>query len=164
MPHSTPIAYSHHDHDHCIGDALTAAKEICSARGARLTDLRLQVLELIWQNHKPLGAYDLMDMLAIASTRRVAPPTVYRALDFLLEQGLIHRINALNAFVGCPSPQKNHQNHFLICRQCGVAVELNSPKLSDDIVAHAKTSGFSVESQSVEIMGLCPNCQTEPQA
>lgn len=160
VPH-TPIAYSHHNHDHCIDDALTAAREICDSRGARLTDLRLQVLELIWQNHKPLGAYDLMDMLAKISTRRVAPPTVYRALDFLLEHKLIHRINALNAFVGCPSPQYIHQNHFLICRLCGVAVELNNSVLSEDIVNHAKKSGFSVESQSLEVMGLCPNCQSE---
>lgn len=159
MQTTTPIACSHHDHTDCIDDALNAAKELCALRGVRLTDLRLQVLELIWQNHKPLGAYSVMEMLAKVSTRRVAPPTVYRALDFLLEQGLIHRIHALNAFVGCPSPRHSHQTHFLICRACGVAVELNSPRLADIIEEEASMAGFSVESQSVEIMGLCPRCK-----
>ena len=154
----TPIACSHHDHDHCIHDALEAARNLCLSRGVRLTDLRLRVLELIWQNHKPLGAYTLMEMLAKANTRRVAPPTVYRALDFLLEQGLIHRINVLNAFIGCPSPGTKHQSHFLICRHCGVAIELNEPTLSQQILHVAKEAGFTVETQALEVSGLCANC------
>lgn len=154
----TPIACSHHDHDHCISDALEAARQLCVGRGVRLTDLRLQVLELIWQNHKPLGAYTLMEMLAKANTRRVAPPTVYRALDFLLEQGLIHRINVLNAFIGCPSPTTKHQSHFLICRTCGIAIELNQPELSQRIIGVAQDAGFQVETQSLEVSGLCANC------
>lgn len=103
-----------------------------------------------------------MEMLAKASTRRVAPPTVYRTLDFLLEQGLIHRINALNAFVGCPSPKHQHQNHFLICRQCGVAVEMDNPLLVEEIQRSAQAAGFSVQTQSLEVMGLCPSCQESP--
>lgn len=160
----TPIACSHHDHNHCISDALDAARQLCLGRGVRLTDLRLQVLELIWQNHKPLGAYTLMEMLAKANTRRVAPPTVYRALDFLLEQGLIHRINVLNAFIGCPSPNTKHQSHFLICRTCGIAIELAQPELSRHIIDVAQDSGFAVESQSLEVSGRCANCAAEPLA
>lgn len=159
MTTNHPLACSHHDHDHCISDAVTAARDLCTGRGVRLTDLRLQVLELIWQSHKPLGAYSLMEMLAKASTRRVAPPTVYRALDFLLEQGLIHRINVLNAFVGCPSPKHQHQNHFLICRECGVAVEMDNPQLVKEIHQSAEEAGFSVQTQSLEVMGLCSTCQ-----
>ena len=159
----TPIACSHHDHDHCISDALAAARALCQSRGVRLTDLRLQVLELIWQNHKPLGAYTLMEMLAKANTRRVAPPTVYRALDFLLEQGLIHRINVLNAFIGCPSPSTKHQSHFLICRACGIAIELNHPALSQQIIKVAQEAGFTIMSQSLEVSGLCANCTTHPE-
>ena len=159
----TPIACSHHDHNHCISDALGAARELCQSRGVRLTDLRLQVLELIWQNHKPLGAYTLMEMLAKANTRRVAPPTVYRALDFLLEQGLIHRINVLNAFIGCPAPDTKHQSHFLICHACGIAIELDQPALSQQIISVAQDAGFVVESQSLEVSGLCANCATHPQ-
>lgn len=158
---ATPKACSNHNHNHCISDALMSAQKICAERGARLTSLRAQVLELIWQSHKPLGAYTLMDMLAQASTRRVAPPTVYRALDFLLEEGLIHRINSLNAFIGCPSPTQKHQSHFLICQGCSVAVELDSPELNQRLFDSATAAGFSVISHSVEISGLCTSCQAE---
>lgn len=157
---SSPFTCEHHDHHHCIDDALAHARALCDARGVRLTDLRLQVLELIWQNHKPLGAYTIMEMLATANTRRVAPPTVYRALDFLLEQGLIHRINVLNAFIGCPDPGVNHHNHFLICHQCGVAMELNNPALSERIHALADAAGFTVQSESLEVSGLCNHCRS----
>lgn len=156
---ATPLACSHHNHAHCIDDALTAARSLCQSRGARLTNLRLQVLELIWQSHKPLGAYTLMDMLGAASTRRVAPPTVYRALDFLLEQGLIHRIHGLNAFIGCPSPSHQHQSHFLICSQCGIAMELEQVHLAQTIQQAAETLGFRVDAQSLEVTGLCAACQ-----
>lgn len=152
-------ACSHHNHGHCISDALQSARQLCDSRGVRLTSLREQVLELVWQSHKPLGAYMLMDMLAKASTRRVAPPTVYRALDFLLEEGLIHRINSLNAYIGCPSPSQKHQSHFLICQGCNVAVELDSAQLNNSIFAAAADAGFSVNNHSVEISGLCPSCQ-----
>jgi Fur family transcriptional regulator, zinc uptake regulator len=157
---TTPIACSQHNHAHCIADAVAAAQQICAARGTRLTAQRLKILELIWQNHKPLGAYALMDKLAQAATRPVAPPTVYRALEFLLAQGLIHRIHGLNAYVGCPSPSHQHQSHFLICRQCSVAVELAQPQLAVQIHAYARAEGFKVDSQSLEVTGLCPNCQT----
>ncbi len=155
---NTPLACSDHDHKHCISDAIDAAHALCVERGVRLTPLRQQVLELIWESHNPLGAYQLMDMLAQASTRRVAPPTVYRALDFLLEQGLVHRINGLNAFIGCPSPGKKHQSHFLICRYCGVAVEMSADALTLNIQLAARAAGFTVESHSVEVMGACPAC------
>ena len=123
------------------------------------TSLRLQVLELIWQSHKPLGAYTLMEMLATASTRQVAPPTVYRALDFLLEEGLIHRINSLNAFIGCPAPKQKHQSHFLICESCSIAVELDNPGLNEHILGLAHAAGFTVNSHSIEINGMCSSCQ-----
>lgn len=154
-----PKACSHHDHDHCISDALADAQQLCTARGVRLTNLRMQVLELIWQSHKPLGAYTLMEMLATASTRRVAPPTVYRALDFLLEEGLVHRINSLNAFIGCPAPKQKHQSHFLICESCGIAAELDNFELNHTIISLAHAAGFSVNNHSIEISGMCSSCQ-----
>ncbi|RYY73704.1 MAG: transcriptional repressor [Gammaproteobacteria bacterium] len=154
-------ACSHHNHGHCISDAIVAARQLCDERGVRLTSLREQVLELVWQSHQPLGAYTLMDMLGKASTRQIAPPTVYRALDFLLEEGLIHRINSLNAFIGCPSPSQKHQSHFLICQDCKVAVELDNAQLNQHLNDVAAESGFSVTSHSLEISGLCPACQTD---
>lgn len=154
-----PLALRRHNHRQCIRSALSSARELCRERGARLTPLREQVLELIWQSHRPLGAYHLMDELGRAATRRVAPPTVYRALDFLLEQGLIHRINALNAYVGCPSPEHQHANHFLLCRTCGVAVEIDSAPIAERVEQNAEAAGFEIEQLSLEVTGLCPDCR-----
>ena len=97
-----------HDHDHCIETALGDAESVCIERGVRLTVLRKRVLEIVWQSHRPLGAYAILDVLA-ADGRRAAPPTVYRALDFLQENGLVHRIASMNAFVGCPMPDRRHR-------------------------------------------------------
>ena len=99
---------------------MAAAERLCSERGLRFTPLRRRVLELVWSSHKPVGAYALLDALrneALGS----APPTVYRALDFLIEQGFIHRIERMNAFVGCSHPGEAHRGFFLICGACGNA-------------------------------------------
>lgn len=153
------ISSPQHNHSQCIADALSEAKKVCQHNGARMTALREQVLRFIWHSHQPLGAYKIMEMLAQTSTRRVAPPTVYRALEFLLEQGLIHRINSLNAFIGCSHPASEHANHFLICKGCGIAMELAHPDLEQIIQLAANENGFKVESQSIEISGLCDSCR-----
>jgi Fur family zinc uptake transcriptional regulator len=113
------------------------------AKGLRLTALRRRVLELVWQSHKPLGAYDILAVLSEQDGRRAAPPTVYRALDFLLENGLVHRISSLNAFIGCNHPEHAHQGQFLICRECHAAIELEQKSISDAIIASAQMSGSS---------------------
>src|SRR5690606_6370026 len=125
----------------------------------RLTTLRRRVLELVWQSHRPMGAYDLLDILAREDDRRPAPPTVYRALDFLQEQGLVHRIASLNAFIGCASPEHVHQGHFHICRICRVAFELDQSLIQPAISKVAEQLGFTVESETVEIAGLCTRCR-----
>ncbi|MCW8195530.1 transcriptional repressor [Proteobacteria bacterium 005FR1] len=152
-------ACHNHDHQHCIDVAIASARSVCARRGARLTRQREQVLRLIWQSHKPLGAYPLMNMLAEATSRPIAPPTVYRALDFLCEQALIHKIHSLNAFVGCSTPGGEHQSQFLICKHCGVAVECGSAQLDSALASTASMAGFSAEQRSVEIVGLCPACR-----
>jgi len=91
----TPLACTPHDHDHCVSHALAEADSLCARQGVRLTALRKRVLELVWQSHRPLGAYDILAVLSEQDGRRAAPPTVYRALDFLLENGLVHRIASL---------------------------------------------------------------------
>ena len=154
-----PLACRRHNHQNCIDAAINTADKICRAKAVRLTPLRQQVLALVWQSHKPLGAYTLIDMLAAASTRRVAPPTVYRALEFLLEHRLIHRINSLNAFIGCPDPESQHHNYFLICTDCGIATECSDQHLGPAIDTTAAAAGFAVSSQAVEIVGLCPACR-----
>ena len=155
-----------HNHQHCIDDALATARVLCQQQGARLTDLRQQVLVLIWQSHRPLGAYTLMDMLAEASSRRVAPPTVYRALEFLLDLGLIHRINSLNAYIGCSDPQSHQQqrqsiNYFVICRQCQDSREIIDKPLAQQIYQASSHDGFEPQQQWLEVSGICAECQQQ---
>ena len=151
-----------HDHSQCVSSALADADALCAQQGVRLTALRRRVLELVWQSHKPLGAYDILAVLSEQDGRRAAPPTVYRALDFLLEHGLVHRIASLNAFVGCDHPDHAHQGQFFICRQCHAAIELERTAISDSILDSARSLGFRVEAQTVEVVGLCARCQTAP--
>ncbi|WP_017938927.1 zinc uptake transcriptional repressor Zur [Zestomonas thermotolerans] len=155
----TPLASRPHDHSHCVHNALAEAEALCARQGLRLTTLRKRVLELVWQSHKPLGAYDILGVLTEEDGRRAAPPTVYRALDFLLEHGLVHRIASLNAFVGCNHPAQAHQGQFLICRNCHAAIELEQEAISRAIVDSAREVGFSVEQQTVEVVGICAGCR-----
>jgi len=147
-----------HDHGHCIRQALDAAEDRCKSNGARLTELRRRVLELVWQSHAPVGAYALLDILK-AEGQNAAPPTVYRALDFLLEQGLVHRVASLNAYMGCSHPGQPHAAKLLICRKCGRAAELDDPTLDEAVRASAERLGFSLTSQSIEAEGLCADCR-----
>lgn len=156
-------AFHQHDHQQCVQAALVQAASLCEQRGARLTPLRERVLELVWASHQPLGAYEVLDRLA-SDGRRPAPPTVYRALEFLLEQGLVHRIASRNAFVGCSGPAAPHVGYFLICRGCGNAEEIAGPLLDKALQALASAHGFSVEQQTVELGGLCQECRAHPPA
>ncbi|WP_019341390.1 Fur family transcriptional regulator [Stutzerimonas stutzeri] len=156
----TPLAYTAHNHDHCVSSALAEADTLCERSGVRLTALRKRVLELVWQSHKPLGAYDILAELTAQDGRRAAPPTVYRALDFLLENGLVHRIASLNAFIGCNHPEHPHQGQFLICRNCHTAIELEQPLISEAIEQAAQGVDFQVEGQTVEVVGLCAPCRS----
>ncbi|MEE3625569.1 Fur family transcriptional regulator [Nitrospirillum sp. BR 11752] len=142
-----------------MGDALARAHSLCEARGARLTTLRERVLELVWSSHRPRGAYAILEEMAVDG-KRVAPLTVYRALDFLVEQGLVHRIESLNAYVGCPEPGQAHAGQFLVCERCGDATELNEPAVTNAITNGAAARGFRVLRQTVEVLGLCPACQS----
>ncbi len=144
---------------------LDRADEVCRRRGANLTELRRRVLGLILDAAAPTGAYDLLDRLR--QTRRgAAPPTVYRALDFLLEQGLIHRVERLSAFVGCVAgctagphdAEHTHAAQFLICRACGRVIELQSQAVSSALARVAKQAGFSVGTATIEAEGMCSGC------
>jgi Fur family zinc uptake transcriptional regulator len=147
-----------HNHGRCIKSAMKTAATLCDVRGARLTTLRSRVLELIWQNHQPVGAYELLDILK-NERRNAQPPTIYRALEFLLDLGLVHRVESLNAYVGCSAPDTDHSSQFLICSECGAAAEITDTRLDKVINALAKDAGFSVSHRSIEVEGHCPNCQ-----
>ncbi|MBC7952812.1 MAG: transcriptional repressor [Rhodospirillaceae bacterium] len=147
-----------HDHGPCIAHALEAAEAECKRRGARLTEIRRRVLELVWQSHAPVGAYALLESLGREGFC-AAPPTVYRALDFLLAHGLIHRIERLNAFMGCSRPGVPHAGQFLLCTGCGGAAELNDPAIDSAMTAAASRLGFTLTGQTVEADGLCSACR-----
>ncbi len=147
-----------HDHGRCVADALASADQLCAQSGDRLTTLRRRVLELVWESHRPAGAYALLDKLR-EDGRGAAPPTVYRALDFLLEHGLIHRIESLNAFVGCSHPGESHVVQFLICKTCGTTAELDDRRLGEAIGRSATEHGFDIQSRVIELTGVCAQCQ-----
>lgn len=157
-PGNVTFPKNNHDHGRCIAVALDKAAAVCMDRGVRLTELRRRVLEIIWQNHKPLGAYSILEQLR-QDGRAAAPPTVYRALEFLLEQGLVHRIASMNAFVGCSRPGHISDGQFLICRSCGSSTELNDGKLEKVITRNSGSLGFTVEHLTIEVSGLCPHCR-----
>ena len=148
---------------------LDRAEAICQHRGAKLTELRRDLLGLILDAASPTGAYDLLDRLR-QSRRGAAPPTVYRTLDFLLEQGLIHRVERLSAFVGCVAgctaepggDSHTHAAQFLICRECGRVVEMQDHNVSMVLARAAKDAGFSITNATVEVEGLCSTCRTTP--
>ncbi|MCU7921727.1 MAG: transcriptional repressor [Candidatus Thiodiazotropha sp. (ex Dulcina madagascariensis)] len=156
LPEQFPAA--DHDHQTCINHALQVAELHCKQQGLRLTALRHRVLELIWANHQPVGAYELLEQLTHEG-RKAAPPTIYRSLDFLLENGLIHRITSLNAFVGCNHPGLDHAAQFFICEDCGQAAELDDAKIESAIAQDAKRLGFTVEKRTIEIAGTCARCK-----
>lgn len=131
---------------------------MCAGRGLRLTDLRRRVLELVWRSHEPVGAYQILSKLRRRG-RSAAPPTVYRALEFLLDQGFVHRIESQSAFVGCSHPESSHAGQFLICGSCGTAAELDDQRIRKAVAKGAKKVGFAVERQTIEVRGLCPRCR-----
>jgi len=155
---SAKAAAHSHDHEHCVEDALAAADKLCAEQGLRFTPLRRRVLELVWSSHKPVGAYALLDKLR-SEDLGSAPPTVYRALDFLIEHGLIHRIERMNAFIGCSHPGEAHRGFFLICGDCGNAEELQSDGLAETIAANANRRGFAARDMTLEVMGTCAECR-----
>jgi Fur family zinc uptake transcriptional regulator len=145
---------------------LDRAEALCTRRGAQLTELRRQVLRLVLEAEQPVGAYAVLDRLK-GLRAGAAPPTVYRALDFLLEQGLIHKVERLNAYVGCVEAGHDHageghghdhQHQFLICRRCGTTAEISDPAVMAALAAAAKRAGFALDQVTVEAEGLCARC------
>jgi len=151
---------SHHDdHDHaaCVADALSAAEQICNERHARLTPNRRKVLELIWSNHGVVSAYEILAEMQ-KDDPSAKPPTVYRALDFLIELGLVHRIESSNGFTRCEAPLRHRVCQFLICDACGLVEELHSRPLFDNLAKQAHALGFKPEYQTIEVHGRCGRC------
>lgn len=148
-----------HNHIHDAAGFVQAVEVACTQRGLRLTALRREVLQLVADSRKPVKAYDLLDDLR-DSHGSAAPPTVYRALDFLLEQGFIHKLESINAYVSCPHPTETHQVPFLICDTCESAEEVCDPQVAELIEAQAAQLGFQPRAQTLEVHGVCRRCRS----
>jgi Fur family zinc uptake transcriptional regulator len=148
-----------HDHDQCVEEAVADAVRICRERGSRFTERRRQVLELIWTSHEPVGAYEILDMMNAKKSARIAPMTVYRAIDFLMANGLVHRIASRNVYVGCSHPDSRHAGYFLICRECGRVAEYDEDVISSVLRDGAQHAGFDAISPMIEIEGRCLDCR-----
>ena len=136
---------------------LDAASDACGRSNAQLTELRRTVLGLVLQAERPLTAYQLLDRLK--ETRKGAmPPTIYRALDFLIENKLIHKVESLNAFVPCEAGHHEHAIQFLICNGCGQVTELEDLGISRAMERAVSAKGFVASSTIVEIEGTCAAC------
>jgi Fur family transcriptional regulator, zinc uptake regulator len=136
---------------------LDEAAAACAGRGAQLTALRRHVLSLILEADGPLTAYQLLDRLR-AARKGAAPPTIYRALDFLLAQRLIHKVERLNAFIPCSESGHEHPAQFLICRQCGTVTEIEDSATASALEHAAERKGFHPLTTVVEIEGTCAAC------
>jgi len=142
-----------------IESALSRAQLICTGQGARLTPVRRRVLELILSSDQPTGAYALLAELQ-RGRGKLGPPTVYRALEFLLAHKLIHRIETSSAFIACGDIEHPHESQFMICDDCGATEELQDEDIVQSLRRLAERRGFAVERQVVEARGLCPACRS----
>ncbi len=143
---------------HAPAERIALAMSLCSARGVQLTELRRQVLELLWESGRPTGAYELIETLKLRGSRPVGPPTVYRALEFLISQGFVSKIESQNAYVPCAHPERRHDCLFFICSNCGASAELEDQRLEDLISEDAALIGFSPTRRVVEVEGTCARC------
>lgn len=155
---ATDLAFADHDHAHCAHGALERAEALTRSTGARMTPVRRRVLEILLEEHKALGAYDVLARLATEGFGN-QPPVAYRALEFLVDQGLAHRIQRLNAFTACVHPGEDHAPAFLICRTCHMVAEAEASAARASLDAEAARAGFQVERSTIEALGLCPNCR-----
>lgn len=163
----------HHDAQASVKQRLDQAKQYCKENGLRFTQLREQVYKLVLEADKPIGAYDLLGIMqeknilatnktnnkANSKAKTIAPPTVYRSLDFLLEVGFIHQLASINAFVPCCHPREKHIAAFLICSNCQTVQECNNKAVRQLMDSTKKEIGFAVETSTIEMTGLCQKCQ-----
>ena len=158
MTHAKTAGLKPHLHRDEPGDFIQAVRQASAERGLRLTPLRAEVLGLVAQAGKPIKAYDLLDLLR-QRHGNAAPPTVYRALDFLLEHGFIHKLESVNAYISCHHPDEAHQVPFLICDVCSDAQEVCDERVAQMIEAQAHRYGFKPQAQTLEVHGVCKQCQ-----
>ena len=150
-------AFATHDHAHCSSDRMAQAESHLAAKGQRLTPVRRRTLEILLEDHRAMGAYDVLNRLAAEGFGN-QPPVAYRALEFLTDQGLAHRIRRLNAFTACMHPGESHAPAFLICRTCNSVAETSAAPVLAALTQAATAIGFEIERSNIEALGLCPAC------
>ncbi|TCS66572.1 transcriptional repressor [Primorskyibacter sedentarius] len=151
------VGFDEHDHAGCINSAVAAAEAHCASNGLRFTPVRRKALEILLQEHRALGAYEMLDLLRDAGFGS-QPPVAYRALEFLVANGFAHKIERLNAFVACAHPGATHSPAFMICRACDSVAETQSAPARGTLGDAARAAGFQIERTMVEAVGLCPSC------
>lgn len=157
---SDPVGFDPHDHARCVEAAIAAAEAHCAARGLRFTPVRRAALEILLGEHRAMGAYELLDRLHQAGFGS-QPPVAYRALEFLVANGIVHKIERLNAFIACAHPGESHSPAFLICRLCEAVAEAQSAPAPGSLGEAARATGFRIERTVVEALGICPACSRE---
>ncbi len=146
---------------HAHGNSLIKqAEKVCAEHGTRLTDLRKSVLNLISKSDRATKAYDILDALRPAHPA-AKPITVYRALDFLIDERLIHRIESLSAFTPCHHPGESHSCQFFICTSCDKVHEICNPAIDRAISKSAEDQGFNVTRKTLEVQGVCKSCTSK---
>ncbi len=156
-----PTGFTQHDHSHCISDAVTSAQDHCARNKVQLTPVRQRVLEILLQEHRAMGAYEVLDILRSEGLGS-QPPVAYRALDFLVSHGFVHKIEQLNAFVACSHPGQSHTPAFLICTDCETVAETHAVLDRGPLNTAAQETGFEIADAVIEARGRCPNCRTAP--
>lgn len=151
-------AFAVHDHQSCTGGVMDMADRLAHEAGLRLTPVRRRTLEILLEEHRALGAYEVLERLAKDGYAR-QPPVAYRALDFLVENGLAHRVLRLNAFTACMHPGKSHAPVFLICSTCDAVGEVPEAAASAALRQSADRIGFQIDRMNLEAVGTCPACR-----
>jgi Fur family zinc uptake transcriptional regulator len=151
---------SEHDHGHCTGELLARAEKLCLRRGARLTAQRRDVLASVARSHAAVGAYEVIERMADHGPRP-APITVYRALDFLVAHGLVHKIESLNAYVACSHAHEGTPAALLLCDGCGAVAEFDAPDTFMALSRRAAGHGFKADRMVLELAGKCDHCAAQ---
>ena len=157
------IGFETHDHGHCVETAIAQAERVCESDGLRFTPVRRRTLEILLQEHRALGAYEVLDRLREGGFGS-QPPVAYRALEFLVAHGFAHKIERLNAFIACAHPGANHSPAFMICRSCDSVAETTATPTRGLLGDAARAAGFQIERAVVEAEGLCPACAAQADA
>ncbi len=157
----TVIGFEKHDHHHCITGALQGAETYCAELKLKLTPTRRRVLEILLERHRAMGAYDILEHLTREGLGS-QPPVAYRALDFLVTHGFVHKIERLNAYIACTHQGEDHAPGFMICTNCHTIAEVPTASVRSILGEAARETGFKVSRAMVEAEGLCANCQEHP--